>query len=130
VLCAATVQPPVSTTAVTTRYWHLDKQHHREDGPAVELPSGEWQWYLNGSRHREDGPAIKRPDGPLEWWLNGKRHREDGPAVEWPDGTREWWLDGVQYESENEWLNDARLRRFAKVVVTPSARSRPSPLAG
>ena len=33
-------------------------------------------WYLNGNLHREDGPAIEYPDGYKEWYLNGKEYTE------------------------------------------------------
>ena len=29
-------------------------------------------WYLNGQYHREDGPAIEYANGDKSWWLNGK----------------------------------------------------------
>ena len=38
-------------------------------------------WYLNGNLHREDGPAVEWADGGYEWWLNGEPHRVDGPAL-------------------------------------------------
>jgi hypothetical protein len=58
---------------------------------------GDRYWYLNGNLHREDGPAIENADGTRFWYLNGKCHREDGPAIEYADGTREWWLNGAEY---------------------------------
>ena len=76
------------------RYWYLNGQLHREDGPAVEYTDGTRIWYLNDKRHREDGPAIKYANGTREWYSNGKYHREDGPACEYPDGSRCWWLNG------------------------------------
>jgi len=57
-------------------------------------PNGHKQWFLNKERHREDGPAIEYADGTKTWYLNDKRHREDGPAFESPNGYKEWWLDG------------------------------------
>jgi len=54
-------------------------------------------WHMNGERHREDGPALEWADGAKQWCLNGKLHREDGPAIEWEDGDKEWWLNGVRY---------------------------------
>ena len=33
-------------------------------------------WYLNGNLHREDGPAIEWADGRKEWWLNNERLTE------------------------------------------------------
>jgi len=56
-----------------TKWWYLNGNFHREDGPAIELANGEKRWYLNGKRHREDGPAIEYSNGAKCWYLNGKR---------------------------------------------------------
>tara|TARA_R110002124_G_scaffold49351_3_gene144807 strand:+ start:4109 stop:4621 length:513 start_codon:yes stop_codon:yes gene_type:complete len=77
-----------------SRYWYLNGQYHREDGPALELYDGSKYWYLKGKRHREDGPAIEDSSGSKYWLLNGRRHREDGPAIEWCDGSKFWFLNG------------------------------------
>jgi hypothetical protein len=62
----------------------------------VEVDSdGSRYWYLNGQYHREDGPALELDDGSRYWYLNGKRHREDGPAVEESNGTKYWYLNGM-----------------------------------
>jgi hypothetical protein len=63
------------------KYWYLNGEPHREDGPACEWADGTKLWYLNGKYHREDGPAIEHVNGGKEWYLNGKLHREDGPAL-------------------------------------------------
>jgi hypothetical protein len=54
----------------------------------TDVRGGTRFWRLNGDCHREDGPAIEWADGSREWWVNHKRHREDGPAVENANGTR------------------------------------------
>ena len=59
-----------------TKYWFLNGQLHREDGPAVEGASGTKNWYLNGQLHREDGPAIEGANGCKCWFLNGKNVTE------------------------------------------------------
>ena len=82
------------------KQWFLNKERHREDGPAIEYADGDKDWWLNGKRHREDGPAVEYTNGQKEWWLNGKRHREDGPAVEWSDGDKEWWLNNEEVDPE------------------------------
>jgi hypothetical protein len=69
--------------------------------------NGSRLWYLNRQLHREDGPACEWAGGSRLWWLNGKLHREDGPAVEWADGSREWWLSG-QYLSEEKHAKQMR----------------------
>ena len=38
--------------------------------------NGNKYWYLNGQRHREDGPAAEFADGDKEWYLKGKRISE------------------------------------------------------
>ena len=54
------------------KFWYLNNQLHREDGPAVERSDGSKRWYLNGQLHREDGPAIERFDGSKSWYLNSE----------------------------------------------------------
>jgi len=81
------------------KFWYLNGELHREDGPAEEWADGSKLWYLNGERHCEDGPAEEWADGSKLWYLNGKCHREDGPAIEYADGTRCWYLNG-EYLSE------------------------------
>ena len=65
--------------------------------------NGDKYWYLNGERHREDGPAIEYHDGTKYWYLNGGLHREDGPAVIYPDGVKKWYLNDRQL-TESEFL--------------------------
>jgi len=77
-----------------SKYWYLNNQLHREDGPAIEPSNGSKSWYLNNQLHREGGPAIEHSNGSKEWYLNGKRHREDGPAVEHSNGFKFWFLNG------------------------------------
>lgn len=48
-------------------------------------------WTLNGDYHREDGPAVVWHNGYKGWYLNGKFHREDGPAIEYTDGRKSWY---------------------------------------
>ena len=64
--------------------------------------NGDKYWYLNDQRHREDGPAIEYADGRKYWYLNGKELSEaefnartkptascEGKVVE---------IDGVKYK--------------------------------
>ena len=83
-----------------TKFWFLNGERHREDGPAVECADGTKLWFLNGKLHREDGPACEYAGGTKYWYLNGKPHREDGPAVEYVDGSKLWYLNGVKYSEE------------------------------
>jgi hypothetical protein len=55
--------------------------------------NGNKYWYLNDNLHREDGPAIEMKNSRKEWWINGQRHREDGPAIEYNYGSKDWWLE-------------------------------------
>ena len=91
------------------KYWWLNGNLHREDGPAVEFADGDNYWLLNGKRHREDGPAIEYADGSKEWWLNDELHREDGPAIEWADGDKEWYLNGKLHKAW--YLNDKEVTK-------------------
>ena len=96
------------------RFWYLNGNLHREDGPAVEWASGDRFWRLNGKLHREDGPAIEWADGDRSWYLNGKLHREDGPAVEQSNGARSWFLNGKQV-TEEEVMNPAKELTVAEI---------------
>ena len=93
-----------------TKFWYLNGQQHREDGPAVELANGGKEWYLNDKLHRVDGPACEYANGEKHWYLNGKRHREDGPAIEWADGDKEWYLNdkGLTEAEFNERMNPVK----------------------
>ena len=85
------------------KFWYLNGQLHREDGPAIEWADGTKKWFLNGKLHREDAPAIEwGVGGCKEWYLNGKCHRDDGPAVEYADGSKLWYFHGVKL-TETEW---------------------------
>ena len=54
------------------------------------------KWKLNGKLHREDGPAIEHPSGTKCWYINGKLHREDGPAIEHANGYKIWYINDVE----------------------------------
>jgi len=89
------------------RFWFLNGERHREDGPAVEYISGTKYWFLNGKIHREDRPAIEFANGAKYWYKNGKYHREDGPAIEYTDGGKAWYLNGEKL-SEKKFLQMTR----------------------
>jgi hypothetical protein len=67
----------VRVYGVGTKYWYLNDELHREDGPAIEDAEGTKFWYFNGQRHREDGPAIDCSDGSKYWYLNDKSLTEE-----------------------------------------------------
>jgi hypothetical protein len=91
-----------------TKYWKLNGQLHREDGPAIEWFNGRKDWYLHDKLHREDGPALEYTDGSKFWYLHGQCHRVDGPAIEWTDGDKYWYLHGKLHRDDGpaiEWCN-------------------------
>jgi len=55
------------------KYWMINGQYHREDGPAIEWDNGDKSWYFHGYLHRLDGPAVEYTDGTKYWWYHGKR---------------------------------------------------------
>ena len=95
-----------------TKYWYLNDELHREDGPALEWVGGDQEWYLNGKLHRVDGPAEEWSDGSKFWYLHDKRHREGGPAIEWASGDKWWCLNNVQlvqpkeFETMEAWISE------------------------
>ena len=38
-----------------------------------EYSNGSKYWWLNGERHRTDGPVIEDSNGMKEWYLNDKQ---------------------------------------------------------
>ena len=94
------IEYTVNVYPTGAKYWYLNDELHREDGPAVECANGSKFWYLNGKIHREDGPAIEYASGAKYWVLNGKPHREDGPAVEYASGAKFWYLNGKEVTEE------------------------------
>jgi hypothetical protein len=69
-------------------------------------PNGAKYWCLNGQLHRKDGPAVEWPDGTKMWYLYDRYHREDGPAVEYHDCSKcskYWYLDGINFTEEDFW---------------------------
>lgn len=97
-------KPILEINADGIKEWTLNGKYHREDGPAIERPSGYKAWCINGKLHREGGgPSVEYPNGAKLWHFNGKRHRLDGPAVKSPDGAKLWYIDGNLIYS-NEFL--------------------------
>jgi hypothetical protein len=75
---------------------------------------GDRFWYLNGELHREDGPAVECSNGTRKWYLDGQLHREDGPAIEYADGTRFWYLHGNRV-TEEAVMNPAKELTVAEI---------------
>ena len=80
------------------------------------FPDGTKFWYLNGQRHREDGPAIEYANGHKSWYRNGQRHREDGPAIERANGDKEYWIKGQRVLSQQEQEYQQRLQFAMKLL--------------
>ena len=72
--------------------------------------NGSKYWYLNSNYHREDGPAMEYANGAKHWYLNGELHREDGPALEYTDGEKRWYLNDIDY-TEPEYKVEMERRR-------------------
>ena len=96
------------------KFWYLNDELHREDGPAIEYASGDKSWYLNGKYHREDGPAIEYANGTKYWYLNGNLHREDGPACEYANGSKYWYLNGEEF-SKKKWKK--RIKKTHNIII-------------
>lgn len=86
----------------TSKYYYQNGQLHRDDGPAIDLNTGEKAYYQHGQLHRLDGPARIRPeytDSPHlareEWYVNGKPHRVGKPALIFHKS--EHWMENGQY---------------------------------
>ena len=62
----------VVVTEFDTRWYNLEDQFHREDGPAVEHKDGYKAYYINGEKHRENGPAVEYKDGSKSYYIKGR----------------------------------------------------------
>lgn len=77
---------------------------HNPNGPAYIGPTGEHtEYWIKGLRHRVDGPAIELPNGDYEYYVMGKRHNLNGPAVCYGD-LLEYWIDGYHCANEEEYI--------------------------
>ena len=79
--------------------WHVLRQIHRDDGPAV-ITADVQKWYKHNVSHRLDGPAIIHVSGSEEWFYEGKRHREGAPAVINANGDYGWYRHGNLHRDE------------------------------
>ena len=81
--------------------------------------NGHKYWLLNGELHRTDGPAVEYANEDKIWYSNGKVHRADGPAIERANGSKSWYLNGDML-SEEEWTYTVRqnkLRSFLDTLI-------------
>ena len=100
-------KPVFSFNGRRDKFWFLNGEIHRENGPACEYVYGDKEWFISGKLHREDGPAVQYISGYKSWYMDGKRHRENGPAIEY---TIEhvnvgigWFLNGKHYSESDYW---------------------------
>jgi len=49
-----------------TKYWTLNGEFHREDGPAIEYRDGSNYWYLNGEQLTEAEHSFKTTKPTVE----------------------------------------------------------------
>jgi hypothetical protein len=70
----------------------------------TEMSEGTKFWCLDGNYHRTDGPAIEYADGDMFWLVRDRFHRTDGPAIEWANGGKNWYLNGEELTFD-EWLD-------------------------
>jgi len=80
-----------------TDYLYLKNSKHKG---AIVIKDGFNFYNLNRELHREDGPAIVGKNGDKKWYLNNKLHRTDGPAVELGNGKKAWFLNGKKVTKE------------------------------
>ena len=86
--------------------WCLDKPRLANFGKRVFCIDNEHRdkfWCLNGEYHRENGPTIEWTDGTKMWYLNGTPHRVNGPAIELSNGDKFWCLYGKRYSESAYW---------------------------
>ena len=114
------VNGPAIISSNGDRYWVLNNELHRRNGPAVTLANGGSYCYILGLLSCLDDPAVCLPNGDHEWFVNGVRHnyenpnmptvtsvsglvmyhkngvldRADGPAIEMPNGDEYRYING------------------------------------
>ena len=68
--------------------------------------NGDRFWYLNGELHREDGPACEFSDGYKEWYFNG----EDLTEEEFLNKTKKHTIiiDGQEIQISAESFNELK----------------------
>jgi hypothetical protein len=55
------------------KFYYLDCEYHRENGPAAEYINGDKYWYIKGKLHRTNGPAVIFSNGNKYWYINDER---------------------------------------------------------
>jgi hypothetical protein len=117
----------VKVTEKHTKWYNLEGQLHREDGPAIEFRDGYKAYYINGKRHREDGPAVDCGNKYKCYYINNKLHREDGPAVEYANGDKSYYINDEEL-TEEEFNNRTKTCEGKVVVVIEGVKYKLSKL--
>jgi len=52
------IEYTVKVSMSGTKFWYLNDELHREDGPAIEYSNVDKSWYLNGKRLTEEQHKI------------------------------------------------------------------------
>jgi hypothetical protein len=107
---------PIIDNDGTKRWYDLNVDPHRNDGPAVIYTNGTKSWWQHGKLHRGDGPAIEYANGDKWWFLHGNHHRDDGPALTGKTGYVQWWLNNNNL-SFDTWLDQVDISAEDKVMM-------------
>jgi len=84
-LCGVVVENEAIIGGGSTVIWRKPFTHtpHRIGGPSHEFADGGKYWFVDGQCHREDGPAIEYGnEDPGLWNLNGKTYTKEEHAAE------------------------------------------------
>ena len=109
------VEYKVVVTEHSTKWFNLEGQIHRKDGPAIKDANGN-KWYcVNGKCHRENGPAMENTNGDKWYYINGELHREDGPAIEYGNGNKSYYIHGKGLTKQE--FNDRKTKPCIDKVV-------------
>jgi hypothetical protein len=92
----------------------------------IEYADGSKYWYVNGELHREDGPSIEAVDGSKHWYVNGKLHRKDGPAIEYNNGEKKWFLNDVEFTEDdfNHEIKKIKLNQSLQENLPPKKKDK------
>lgn len=93
--------------------WIMNGHRHRDNGPAVELITGDLFWYQNGLIHRDhDLPAAVYGNGREDWFQNGALHRDsDKPAIE-AKSFKAWYKQGNLHRTNGPAIEDSMRKEW------------------
>lgn len=71
----------------------------------IEDDYGNIYYIVNKQIHREDGPAYISWSGRKDWFVWDKRHRIDGPAITCKKSNlNSWYINNVEFLTKEEWF--------------------------